>query len=203
MFVLSRLDCCNALLSGFPKHLDRLQKVQNNADQLIYWSPKFNHVTPLLHTQRWLPNEKRIDFKLASLCFKSLNGSAPTYFSDLLHLYTLSRQVRSSANTRVFRIPSFHTKSSGQRSFSYRAPATWKKLPASIRHASSVSSFRSTLKTFLFKNIFFSPPALRCFCVSRCVFVCVCVCVRVCVCVCVCVCVFVSVCVCVCVYMCL
>ena len=139
-FVLSRLDYCNALLSG-------------------------------------------IDFKLASLCFKFLNGSAHTYLSDLLHLYTLSRQVRSSANTRVFRIPSFHTKSSGQRSFSYRAPATWKKLPASIRHASSVSSFRSSLKTFLFSKTFSSIPCPEvtvcdkvCVCVQVCVFERTCMC---------------------------
>ena len=36
-------------------------------------------VTPLLHTLHWLPNEKGTDCKLASLCFISLNGSAPTY----------------------------------------------------------------------------------------------------------------------------
>ena len=41
---------------------------------------------------------------VSSLCFKSLNGSAPTYLSDLLHLYTPSWQLRSSADTRVFRI---------------------------------------------------------------------------------------------------
>ena len=59
-FVPSTLDCCNALLSGSPKHLDRLQKVQNNAARLIYRSPKFSHVTPLLHTLHWLPIEKRL-----------------------------------------------------------------------------------------------------------------------------------------------
>ena len=157
-FVLSRLDYCNALLSD-SQNLDRLQKVQNNAARLIYRSSKFNHVTPLLYTLHWLPIEKkRIDFKLASLCFKSPNGSAPTYLSDLLHLYTPSRQLRSSADTRVFRIPSFRTKSSGQRSFSYQAPTTWNKLPASIRYASSVSSFKSSLKTFLFSKTFSSVP---------------------------------------------
>ena len=36
---------------------------------------------------------------VSSLCFKSLNGSAPTYLSDLLHLYTPSWQFRSSADT--------------------------------------------------------------------------------------------------------
>ena len=95
-----------------PKHLlDRLQKVQNNAARRMYRSSKFNHVTPLLHTLHWLPTEKRIDFKLASLFFQSLNGSAPMYLSDILHFYTPSRPLRSSADTRVFRIPSFRTQS--------------------------------------------------------------------------------------------
>ena len=100
-FVLSMLNYCRALLSGSPKHLlDRLQKVQNNAAQLIYRSSKFNHITPLLHTLHWFPIEKRIDFKLASVSFKSLNGPAPTYFSDLFHFYT-PRQLRYSADTWV------------------------------------------------------------------------------------------------------
>ena len=94
--------------------------------------------------------KKRADYKLASLCFKSLNGSAPTYLSDL-HLYTPSRQIRSTTDTQVFRIPSFHTKSSGSHSL-YQAPTTWNQLPVSIRHASSDSSFKSSLKTFLFSQ---------------------------------------------------
>ena len=116
-FILSRLDYCSALLSGSQKHLlDRLQKVQNNTAQLIYRSSKFSHVTPLLYTLHWLPNEKkekRVSFKLASLCFKSVNGSATNHLSDLLHFYSPSWQLRSSADTQVFRIPSFRTKSSG------------------------------------------------------------------------------------------
>ena len=123
--------------------------------------------------------------KLASLSFQSQDASAPTYLSDLLHLYVPSRKLRSSADPLVFRIPSFHTKSSGQHSFSYQAPTKWNKLPASVRHASSVSSFKSSLKTFLFLETFFSPPALRCMCVSRCVFVYARARARVCVCVCV------------------
>ena len=137
--VHTKLDYCNALLSGSPKHLQKLQKVQNSAARLIYRSYKFNHVTPILNTLNWLPFEKRINFKLASFCFKSLNSSPPTYLSDLLRLYSPFRQLRSSADTRVFRIPSFRTKSGGQRSFSYQAPLTGNKLPASISHASSVS----------------------------------------------------------------
>ena len=116
---LSRLDYCNAVLSCCPKHLlDRLKKIQNDAARLTYQSSRFNHVTPLLHTLRWLPVEKRIDFKLASLCFKPLNGSVPyppLRLSSFLHSFSTAP---FSADTRVFIIPSFRTKSSGQRSFS-------------------------------------------------------------------------------------
>ena len=52
----------------------------------------------------------------------------------------------------------FRTKSSGQRSFSYQAPTIRNRLPASVRHACSVSSLKSSLKTFLFSKTFSSVP---------------------------------------------
>ena len=65
-----------------------------------------------------LPAEQRIESRLSFLCFNIISDHA-IYLSGCLRLYTPSRQLRSSADTRVFRIPSFWTKSSGQRSFSY------------------------------------------------------------------------------------
>ena len=53
------------------------------------------------------------------------------------------------------------------------------QLPASIRHASSVSSFKSSLKTFLFSKTFSSVPLPWGACVRQGVFVCMCVCMRV------------------------
>ena len=157
-FIQSRLDYCNALLSGSPKHLpDRLKKVQNNAARLIYQPTKLNHATSLLCTLHWLPVGKKI-FKLTSLFFKSLNGSAPIYLSDLLYLYTLSRQLCSSTDTQVFNTI-LRTKSSGQCSFSYQAPTTWKKTPC-FYPSCILSSFRSSLKTFLSSKTFTSAPPL-------------------------------------------
>ena len=44
------------------------------------------------------------------------------------------------------------------------------QLPVSVRHSTSVSSYKSSLKTFLsLKNIFLSPIALMCVCVCVCV----------------------------------
>ena len=50
-FVLSRINYCNSLLAGCPKQLiHKLQTVQNNAARLICRTPKFDHVSPVLHS---------------------------------------------------------------------------------------------------------------------------------------------------------
>ena len=108
------------------------------------------YVTPMLHFLHWLPIEQRTEYKLFLLCFKIISPQAPIYLLELLHLYTPSRQLRASTDTRVFRVPSFRTKSCGQRSFSYQAPVIWNQLPVSVRRSTSVSSCKSSLKTFLF-----------------------------------------------------
>ena len=151
--VLSRLDYCNSLLAGCPQNLLlKLQRVQNNAARLILKCPKSSHTTPLLQSLHWLPVEKRIDFKLALLCFKSLNGLSPSYLSNLLSKYTPSRQLRSSSDTHVLQVPRFRARTLGERSFSYRAPTTWNNLPFALRSSNKLSSFKSSLKTTLFKN---------------------------------------------------
>ena len=93
-----------------------------------------------------------------------------------------------STDTRVFRIPSFWTKSCGQHSFSFQAPDIWNQLPVFVRHSTSVSSFKSSLKTFLFLKTF-SAVSLPWYAtgVCVCVYVFVCVCVHACASLCVCV----------------
>ena len=68
-----------------PKQLiHKLQKVQNNAARLICRTPKFDHISPILHTLHLLPVEQRIEYKLLLLAFKSVNNDGPSYLSDLL-----------------------------------------------------------------------------------------------------------------------
>ena len=97
--------------------------------------------------------EKRIDLKLAPFCFKSLNGSVPTDLSDLLHLYTPSWQLRSSADTQVFRIPSFHTKS-----VLFLVPSCNNMEPTPRFCRSCILCQFLHLKTFLFSKTFSSVP---------------------------------------------
>ena len=152
-FILSRLDYCNSLLAGCPLNLlAKLQKVQNNAARLVLKSPKTSHISPLLKSLHWLPVEKRIKYKLSLLCYKALNGLAPPYLSKLLSTYTPSRQLRSSSDTRILQIPRFRARTLGERSFSFQASSSWNTLPSSLRNSNSLSSFKSSLKTTLFKT---------------------------------------------------
>ena len=62
-FVLSKLDYCNSLLSGSPRHLlDKPQKVQNSAARLVFKALKHEHIKPILQKLHWLPVVSRIQY---------------------------------------------------------------------------------------------------------------------------------------------
>ena len=97
-FVFSALGYCNSFLSGCPKHLEKLQKVQNSAARLVLKAHKRDHVSPLLRTLHWLPVQARIEYKLSTLCHSFFSDTAPVCLSDLLHVYSPSRQLRSPSD---------------------------------------------------------------------------------------------------------
>ena len=151
-FVLSRLDYCNTTLAGLPAtHITRLQRIQNNAARLVLQKPKRQHVTPLLKQLHFFPIQTRIDYKLATLAFRHFDGSLPQHLSSRLDIYQPSRSLRSS-NERLLRVPRWKLKSFGYWSFSYQGPVVWNSLPTDLKLSYSLSSFKSRLKTHLFKK---------------------------------------------------
>ena len=149
-FVISRLDYCNSLLYGIPEEsLDKLQKVQNAAARLIYGVRKHDHVTHLLKNLHWLPIRYRIQFKIALITFKTLNGNGPEYLAELLIPLQQNRALRSS-HKNMLKVPKIKLKYGGDRSFSVAAPRIWNSLPNSIK-SHSEHLFKEALKTHLFK----------------------------------------------------
>jgi hypothetical protein len=98
--------------------------------------------------------EQRIKYKLCTLCFKVISGDCPKYLSELLTVYTPSRSLRSSADTRLLKVMCYNRKQHGARSFCCAAPPLWNALPHSLRHASSLTAFKHNLKTYLFSEYF-------------------------------------------------
>ena len=154
-YILSRLDYCNCLLMGTPNSvIQPLQKIQNFAARLVLLAPHHHHATPLLEKLHWLPISERIKYKVACMCFSAINGSGPAYLSELLHVYTPSRTLRSSSDTRMLEIQQYKRKTHGFRTFSCFGPHIWNSLPQDLRHCSTLSAFKAKLKTFLFSQYF-------------------------------------------------
>ena len=149
-FVSSRIDYCNSLLYGIPEYaIKKLQRVQNLAARVITRSSKYSSITPTLKKLHWLPVKYRIIFKVVLLTFKALHGLAPNYLRTLLQSYIPSRSLRSETGNLLI-MPKARRKL-GCQSFAVAAPKLWNDLPVNIRTTTSIVSFRSSLKTHLFK----------------------------------------------------
>jgi len=82
-FISCRLDYCNALLYGISDSLfKRLQSIQNTAERFLTGASRRNHISPVLRSLHWFPVKQRVDYKLATLVYKSLRGQAPSYLVD-------------------------------------------------------------------------------------------------------------------------
>ncbi|XP_044183836.1 uncharacterized protein LOC122964347 [Acropora millepora] len=150
-FVIPHLDYCNSVLYGLPKsQLDKLQRIQNVAARLVKGVRKQDHITPTLKALHWLPVEKRIIFKILLMTYKTLNGLAPSYLTTLITPYHPTRKLRSSSRSTL-QVPRVKTSTYGDRAFSSAAPKLWNSLPDHIKSKHTLTSFKSSLKTFLFK----------------------------------------------------
>ncbi|CAM4660290.1 unnamed protein product [Leuciscus chuanchicus] len=150
--VISRLDYCNALLAGLPACATKpLQMIQNAAARLVFNEPKRAHVTPLFTSLHWLPLAARIKFKALTLAYRTITGSAPSYFHSLLRVYIPTRHLRS-VNERRLVVPSQKATKSLSRTFSFTVPFWWNALPTLIRNAESLTTFKRQLKTNLFRE---------------------------------------------------
>ena len=153
-FVTSRLDYCNSLLAACPRSsLKSLQLVQNAAARLLTGTGRREHITPVLASLHWLPVEFRVQFKILLLTYKALSGKAPSYLKDAILPYHPNRVLRSQ-NAGLLVVPRISKSTVGGRAFSYQAPALWNQLPAHVREADTVSTFKVRLKTFLYEKAY-------------------------------------------------
>jgi len=147
-YVISRLDYCNALYANLPKvHLRKLQSVLNACIRFIYNLPVGSCVESFSKLAHILPVESRILYKLCTIVFKILNGTAPHYLQNKVSFRIppdTGINLRSTLNTMMLEIPRF------ENTCAFKMAKAWNNLPFSIRNCHSLSKFKSDLKTHLF-----------------------------------------------------
>ena len=123
------------------------------ACQLSHMSSR---ITIHLKSLHWLPVKVRSTYKIACLCYHCHSSTAPSYVTDMLHKKPLhTRNTRSSSYTMPLLNRPAHSKATlGDRSFSFASSSVWNSIPNDVKCAPSLSSFKSRLKTYLFRSVY-------------------------------------------------
>ena len=118
----------------------------------MYSSRRSEHVSPLLQELHWLRVPERIDFRLAVLVYRCMNGTAPRYLgSELQRVADIeSRRRLRSASSPSLHVPWSLHKTIGDRAFPVAAAKVWNMLPPAITSLLSLEAFKRALKTELF-----------------------------------------------------
>ena len=132
----------------------KLQSILNAAFRLVTKPRKYEHITPVMIKLHWLPIPNRIQFELLLLIYKPLHGLAPSYLTDILSLRP-NKGLRSD-NQLPLNIPvsTLRLKFYGDRAFSVAGPTLWNALPKNIQMCATLAAFKTSLKTYLFKNAY-------------------------------------------------
>ena len=156
-FDLSRIDYCNSLLFGSTHDVTyHLQRIQNYAARVILRLPMSSSIAIHLKSLHWLPVNVWSTTKIACFCYHCHSNTATSYVTDMQHGKPMhTRNTRSSSYTMPLLNRPAHSKATlGDRSFSFASSSVWNSNPNDVRCAPSLSSYKSLLKTYLFRSIY-------------------------------------------------
>ena len=96
----------------------------------------------------WLPIQYRGLYKVLLVTLTSLRGKGPEYLNNLL---IPACSLRSAAGNKLCS-SSCHYFETQRTAFSIRSPTEWNKQRAELCNKNNVKSFKTALKTYIFKK---------------------------------------------------
>ena len=101
----------------------------------------------------WFPVRARIEFKICLIVYKAIKFKQPKYIVDMISSPETETQMslRSSDDPyRLYEPRGVNEGAFAERSFACAAPRLHNKLPIAVKQQSTLESFKTPLKTFLF-----------------------------------------------------
>ena len=153
----SRLDYCNAVLTGLPRSTIAPCN-EFRTPQPVLWPKRLfvarlgrrDHVTPTLKDRHWLPIEQRSNYVYWCTKFDH-TGRAPSYLRSCV---TASADVTSRPRLRSTSSQRYERQRTRleERSFSCAGSRAWNNLPSSLHELTYTSTFKRHLKLFVFNK---------------------------------------------------
>ena len=137
--------CCSVWGCCGKTRLDNLQKLQNRAARIVTNSSFRVSAADLIKRLRWPKISDIILCETAIIIYKSNNGLAPEYLSELFVQNSALTTMRLRNTKADLRVPLFKT-SNGQKSISFRGPKLWNQLSSDVKLAPSLATFKRRLK---------------------------------------------------------
>ena len=82
------------------------------------------------------------------------SSDAPQYINDVVKIHTPARFTRSCESVAIKSDFKAKLKSAGERAIDHYFPKLWNDLPASLKNHCNLTTFKSNLKTYLFRQHF-------------------------------------------------
>jgi hypothetical protein len=152
--ILPHMDYCSVVW-GRSTFINRLLLLQKRAARIILDVTDFTFPSSEMFKKlNWMPINDRINFRTATMVFRSINDLAPAYMRNMFKFArnVSSRETRSTSRNDLH-IPSGRHKDLYIKSLAYSGAQLWNTLNQTVRSKSSLDSFKSTYIKHYFKNI--------------------------------------------------
>ena len=140
--------CCAVWHHCSECNLKKLEKINERSLRFVFNDNDSDYMQLLDRVEQPSLFNGRVHYML-TLVYKSLNGLAPEYITNMFSLKTHSINVRASGTNSLF-IPRVNTTTYGVHSLSYYHSKLWNSLPNTTRTQPTVVAFKSTIRNLVF-----------------------------------------------------
>ena len=132
---------------GSSSNVNRLTRLQKRTAGIILHADTMTPSANMFQELQWLPFPKRIQYHTYIMMFKALNGLMPDYLSNMFNDIRIQINLWSTDND-VLLVPFLRT-SYSENYFAVTGAKLWNTLPFNLRLSSNLSTFKSSIKTYL------------------------------------------------------